>query len=118
MTKLTELTAANSLANSDLLVITTNTSGTAVSNSVNVAILATAVQGANPLIKSLVGDDGTVTSSNTSASVTLAGGTGLTTNVSGNTITFNVNVASYMGCLLYTSPSPRDATLARMPSSA
>ena len=42
MPKLTELTAANSVANSDLLVITTNTSGTAVSNSVNVATLATA----------------------------------------------------------------------------
>ena len=26
--------------------------------------------------------------------------------------------ADYMGCLLYTSPSPRDATLSRMPSSA
>ena len=26
--------------------------------------------------------------------------------------------ASYWGCLLYTSPSPRDATLSRMPSSA
>ena len=25
---------------------------------------------------------------------------------------------SYGGCLLYTSPSPRDATLSRMPSSA
>ena len=24
----------------------------------------------------------------------------------------------YYGCLLYTSPSPRDATLSRMPSSA
>ena len=24
----------------------------------------------------------------------------------------------YRGCLLYTSPSPRDATLSRMPSSA
>ena len=24
----------------------------------------------------------------------------------------------YLGCLLYTSPSPRDATLSRMPSSA
>ena len=24
----------------------------------------------------------------------------------------------YSGCLLYTSPSPRDATLSRMPSSA
>ena len=26
--------------------------------------------------------------------------------------------SGYMGCLLYTSPSPRDATLSRMPSSA
>ena len=25
---------------------------------------------------------------------------------------------TYLGCLLYTSPSPRDATLSRMPSSA
>ena len=25
---------------------------------------------------------------------------------------------SHLGCLLYTSPSPRDATLSRMPSSA
>ena len=33
----------------------------------------------------------TVTSSNTGASITLAGGVALTTNVSGNTITFNVN---------------------------
>ena len=28
------------------------------------------------------------------------------------------NVAEYENCLLYTSPSPRDATLSRMPSSA
>ena len=28
------------------------------------------------------------------------------------------NPATYTGCLLYTSPSPRDATLSRMPSSA
>ena len=27
-------------------------------------------------------------------------------------------VAKSIGCLLYTSPSPRDATLSRMPSSA
>ena len=27
-------------------------------------------------------------------------------------------IALLMGCLLYTSPSPRDATLSRMPSSA
>ena len=30
----------------------------------------------------------------------------------------NTKVLYYMGCLLYTSPSPRDATLSRMPSSA
>ena len=29
-----------------------------------------------------------------------------------------VNLAMAQGCLLYTSPSPRDATLSRMPSSA
>ena len=27
-------------------------------------------------------------------------------------------IDQYIGCLLYTSPSPRDATLSRMPSSA
>ena len=27
-------------------------------------------------------------------------------------------IPAYMTCLLYTSPSPRDATLSRMPSSA
>ena len=30
----------------------------------------------------------------------------------------NVGTDSLLGCLLYTSPSPRDATLSRMPSSA
>ena len=29
-----------------------------------------------------------------------------------------ISHGSLMGCLLYTSPSPRDATLSRMPSSA
>ena len=29
-----------------------------------------------------------------------------------------VEKGGYMACLLYTSPSPRDATLSRMPSSA
>ena len=32
----------------------------------------------------------------------------------GRTVVFNINKT----CLLYTSPSPRDATLSRMPSSA
>ena len=30
----------------------------------------------------------------------------------------NGEMAGYLLCLLYTSPSPRDATLSRMPSSA
>ena len=30
----------------------------------------------------------------------------------------SLDVEDYMNCLLYTSPSPRDATLSRMPSSA
>ena len=30
----------------------------------------------------------------------------------------NLNTKKDNGCLLYTSPSPRDATLSRMPSSA
>ena len=32
--------------------------------------------------------------------------------------TIDDEVVQWMGCLLYTSPSPRDATLSRMPSSA
>ena len=58
--------------------------------------------------------------------------TGLTVNVDADecdhtgtfeaTATDNCGVASFAysvgGCLLYTSPSPRDATLSRMPSSA
>ena len=42
-------------------------------------------------------------------------------NGSGKTTLFNSIVGTYPidnGCLLYTSPSPRDATLSRMPSSA
>ena len=30
----------------------------------------------------------------------------------------NSDIPQYLDCLLYTSPSPRDATLSRMPSSA
>ena len=41
--------------------------------------------------------------------------------VAGGTITQSggiINIKSYTGCLLYTSPSPRDRTRSRMPSSA
>lgn len=93
MPKLTELTAATSLSNSDLLVVTTNTSGTAVSNSVNVATLSTAVQVALPLIKTLTGDSGSVSAANSSASVSLTGGTGVSTSVSGNVVTISMDTA-------------------------
>ena len=33
-------------------------------------------------------------------------------------LTLNELIILYKSCLLYTSPSPRDATLSRMPSSA
>lgn len=44
MPKTTELTATGSLANSDLLYVSTNTAGVAVSNSANVATLISTVQ--------------------------------------------------------------------------
>ena len=40
------------------------------------------------------------------------------TGMRGNNINDETVNLSYMSCLLYTSPSPRDATLSRMPSSA
>ena len=43
MPKLTELTATSTLANADLLVVTTNTSGTAVSNSITIEKLSDTV---------------------------------------------------------------------------
>ena len=97
MPKLTELTAANSLANADLLVVTTNTSGSAVSNSVNVATLAEAVQVSLPLIKTIEGDSGTIASSNSSASVKIAGGTGINTTASGNTLTLAIDTTVSTG---------------------
>ena len=55
--------------------------------------------------------------------VALGGGHGLASNLRAlrllaDEITAVVTVADNGGCLLYTSPSPRDATLSRMPSSA
>ena len=45
----------------------------------------------------------------------------LLTNVNGQVLTITLNrpdALNSISCLLYTSPSPRDATLSRMPSSA
>jgi hypothetical protein len=43
MPKLTELTATSTLANADILVVTTNTTGTAVSNSITIGKVSDAV---------------------------------------------------------------------------
>ena len=43
---------------------------------------------------------------------------GGTLDVDGHTELDDVNISGVSTCLLYTSPSPRDATLSRMPSSA
>ena len=39
-------------------------------------------------------------------------------NYKGKTLKINTHAIPVMGCLLYTSPSPRDRSLSRMPSSA
>ena len=39
-------------------------------------------------------------------------------NQSGELFTVNMQIEEYTFCLLYTSPSPRDGLLSRMPSSA
>ena len=56
--------------------------------------------------------DGTIT-------ITISGGDGIYTYLwSGTGVQQGVASQSGLACLLYTSPSPRDATLSRMPSSA
>ena len=45
-------------------------------------------------------------------------GSGTWNDISGKGHTATINGATYNSCLLYTSPSPRDGLLSRMPSSA
>ena len=80
----------------------------------------------------ITGDDSTVRTVTSGSTLQIKGGTGTTTasDVDGN-ITINGleigtsattalagNTALFSGCLLYTSPSPRDQEASRMPSSA
>jgi len=67
----------------------------------------------NPTIANNKTSDGTGTGSFTSSLTQLTPGT----NYYGRAFATNSEGPGY-GCLLYTSPSPRDATLSRMPSSA
>ena len=71
------------------------------------------------------GNNYTINVTNAGAGAYSLSGTDRNGAVSGNNATINLNVNDNLtlsmnasGCLLYTSPSPRDATLSRMPSSA
>ena len=87
--------AANTVANSDLIVITTNTAGTAVTRSLNVASLATALDVATPVVKQLNSTTGNVVSNSTSFAVNIVGANNLFTTATGNTVTVQANLASF-----------------------
>ena len=62
----------------------------------------------------------TVTAAGSETTVAISAGitTAYQTPAANALITLDLGAAQYHDCLLYTSPSPRDATLSRMPSSA
>ena len=75
--------------------------------------------GANAFGNILVSGQSTVAADSTNDNLTLVAGSNMTitTNASNDTITF-ASSGGGGGCLLYTSPSPRDLSTSRMPSSA
>ncbi len=95
MPKITALTAANVVANSDLIVITANTGGTPVTRSLNVASLATALDAATPVIQQLNSDTGNVTSNSTSFAVSITGSNNIFTTATGNTVTIQANLSQF-----------------------
>lgn len=95
MPKITALTAANAVANSDLLVITANTAGTPVTRSLNVASLATALDAATPVISQLSSTTGNVTSNSTSFAVNIVGSNNIFTSATGNTVTISANLSQF-----------------------
>lgn len=95
MPKITALTAANVVANSDLIVITANTSGTPVTRSLNVASLALALDAATPVIQSLNSETGNVTSNTTSFAVNVVGSNNIFTTATGNTLTISANLSQF-----------------------
>jgi len=95
MPKITALTAANAVANSDLLVITANTAGTPVTRSLNVASLATALDAATPVIQQLNSETGNVTSNSTSFAVNIIGANNIFTSAAGNTVTISANLSQF-----------------------
>jgi hypothetical protein len=99
MPKITALTVANTVANSDLIVITTNTAGTAVTRSLNVASLAAALDVASPVVKQLNTTTGNVVSNTTSFAVNVVGANGLFTSATGNTVTVSANLQQFQSTI-------------------
>ena len=99
MPKITALTAANSVANSDLIVITANTAGTPVTRSLNVASLATALDAATPVISQLNSTTGNVASNTTAFAVNIVGSNNLFTTATGNTVTISANLSQFQSTI-------------------
>ena len=95
MPKITAITATNAAANADLLVITANTSGSAVTRTVNVATLAAAVQVSSPLVSQINSTTGNVASNSQSFAVNIVGSNNIFTSASGNTLTISANLNSF-----------------------
>jgi hypothetical protein len=95
MPKITSITAANVAANADLLVITANTSGQAVTRTVNVAVLAAAVQVSHLSVSQINTTTGNVVANTTTFAVSIAGANGLVSSASGNTITLSANLDAF-----------------------
>jgi len=91
MPKVTELTASNSAANADLVVLVTNVSGTATTNKITVQNLASSLQSALPQISKFVTDSGNVEANSTQFSTSLVGANGIATSGSGNVVTISTD---------------------------
>jgi|TARA_R110002167_G_scaffold51234_3_gene148372 hypothetical protein len=95
MPKITSITTTDVAANSDLLVITANTSGQAVTRTVNVATIAAAVQVSTPIVSQINTTTGNVVANTTTFTVSIAGANGLVSSASGNTITLSANLDAF-----------------------
>tara|TARA_R110000782_G_scaffold16940_13_gene48027 strand:+ start:864 stop:1781 length:918 start_codon:yes stop_codon:yes gene_type:complete len=95
MPKITSITTTDVAANSDLLVITANTGGQAVTRTVNVATIAAAVQVSTPIVSQINTTTGNVVANTTTFTVSIAGANGLVSSASGNTITLSANLDAF-----------------------
>lgn len=95
MPKITSITTTDVAANSDLLVITANTSGQAVTRTVNVATIAAAVQVSTPIVSQINTTTGNVVANTTTFTTSIVGANGLVSSASGNVITLSANLDAF-----------------------